>query len=70
MTEWRRFQAEFETSQSNFIEEVNQPPQEELIFENKVNELAISMAKLSKSQAELVTSQAEFVEETKAKVQF
>ena len=27
MAEWRRFQAEFETSQANFIEEVNQPPQ-------------------------------------------
>ena len=70
MAEWRRFQAEFETSQSNFMEEMNQPPQEELIFENEVAELAISMVELAKSRAELVSSQVEFLEETKAKVQF
>ena len=34
MAEWRRFQAEFETSQANFMEEVNQPPQKKLTFEN------------------------------------
>ena len=34
MAEWRKAQAEFETSQANFMEEVNQPPLEELIFEN------------------------------------
>ena len=44
MAEWRRFQDEFETSQDNFMEEMNQPPQEELIFEVEVDELAISMA--------------------------
>ena len=32
MAEWRRFQVEFETSQANFMEEMNQQPQEELIF--------------------------------------
>ena len=64
MDEWRRFQAEFETSQANFMEEVNQPPQEELIFENEVDEQAISMAKLAKARAELC------MEETKAIVQF
>ena len=26
VAEWRRFQVEFETSQSNFMEEMNQPP--------------------------------------------
>ena len=26
MAEWRRFQAEFTTSQAQFMEEVNQPP--------------------------------------------
>ena len=70
MAEWRRFQAEFETSQSNFMEKMNKPPQERLIFENEVDELAISMAELAKSQAKLVTSQEEFLEETKAQVQF
>ena len=49
MVEWRRFQAEFETSQANFMAEMNQPPQEELIFENEIDKLAISMAKLAKS---------------------
>ena len=53
MAEWRRFQAKFETSQANFMEEVNQPPQEELIFENEVNKLAISKAKLAKARVEL-----------------
>ena len=64
MAEWRRAQDEFETSQDNFMEEVNQPPQEELIFENEVDELAISMAKLAKTRVELC------MEETKANVQF
>ena len=40
------------------MEEVNQPPQEGLIFENEVDELAISMVELANSQAELFTSQA------------
>ena len=31
------------------MEEMNQPPQEELIFENEVDELAISMDELTKS---------------------
>ena len=62
--EWRRFQAEFEPFQANFMEEVNQPPQEELIFENEVDELAISMAELAKARAELC------MEETKANIQF
>ena len=57
-------QDEFETSQANFMEEVNQPPQEELIFENEVDELAISIAELTKTRAELC------MEETKANVQF
>ena len=64
MAEWRRFQVEFETSQSNFMEEVNQPPQEELIFENEVDEQAISMAKLTKTGVELC------MEETKINIQF
>ena len=46
------------------MEEMNQPPQEELIFENEVDELAISMAKLAKTRAELC------MEETNANVQF
>ena len=63
MAEWRRAQAEFETSQATFMEEVNQPPQE-LIFENEVGELAISMAEFPKTRVELC------MEETKANVQF
>ena len=70
LAEWGRFQVEFETSQVNFMENMNQPPQEELIFENEVDKLVISMAELAKSRAELVTCQAKFLEETKAKVQF
>ena len=31
------------------MEEMNQPPQEELIFENDVDDLAISMDELTKS---------------------
>ena len=57
-------QDEFETSQANIMGEVNQPPQEELIFENEVDELAISIAELAKTRAELC------MEETKANVQF
>ena len=48
MAEWRRFQAKFATSQAQFIEEVNQPPQDESIMENEVDELAISMVELAK----------------------
>ena len=44
------------------MEEMNQPPQEELIFENEVDELAISMAELAKTRAELC------MEETNANV--
>ena len=61
---WRRFQLECETFQANFMEEVNQPPQEELIFENEVDELSISMVELAKNRAELC------MEEIKASVQF
>ena len=64
MAEWRRAQAEFATSQAQFMEKVNQPPQEDLILENKVDELAISMVELAKSRTEL------FMQETKADVQF
>ena len=46
------------------MEEVNQPLQEELIFENEVDELAISMVELAKTRVELC------MEETKANVQF
>ena len=46
------------------MEEVNQPPQEELILENEVDEQVISMAELAKSRIEL------FVGETNANVQF
>ena len=46
------------------MKEMNQPLQEELIFENEVDELAISMAELAKTRAEL------YMEETKANVQF
>ena len=64
MAKWRRFQAKCETSQANFMEEVNQPPQEGLVFENEVDELAMSIAELAKTRAELC------MEETKANVQF
>ena len=64
MVEWIRAQAEFTTSQAQFMEEVNQPLQEELILENEVEELAISMAELAKSRTKL------FMEERKAIVQF
>ena len=46
------------------MEEVNRPPQEKLIFENEVDELAISMVELAKTIAELC------MEETKVNVQF
>ena len=46
------------------MKEMNQPPQEELIFENKLDELVISMAELAKARAKLC------MEETKANVQF
>ena len=64
MVEWRRAQAEFATSQAQFMEEVNQPPQEELILENEVNELTISMVELAKSRTKLL------LDETKANVQY
>ena len=63
MVELRRAQAGFETSQTNFMEKVNQPPLEKLIFKNEVDELAISMPELVKTRAELC------MEETKANVQ-
>ena len=62
MAKWRRAQAEFATSQTPFIEEVNQPPQEESIFENGMDVLAISRVNLAKSRPEF------FLEETKANV--
>ena len=64
MVEWRIAQAEFATSQAQFMDEVNQPPQEKLILENEVDELSISMVELAKSRTEL------FMKETKANVQF
>ena len=64
MAKWRRAEVEFETSQANFMEEVHQTPQDELIFENEVDELAISMAELDKTRDELC------MKETKANVQF
>ena len=64
MAKWRWAQGEFATSQAQFMEEVNQPPQEELILENEVDELVISMAELAKSRTELL------MEETKVNVQF
>ena len=62
MAEWRRAQAEFATSQTPFMEEANQPPQEELIFENGMDVLAISRVNLAKSRLEF------FMKETKANV--
>ena len=64
MDEWRKAQFEFETSQANFMEEVNQPPLEELIFENEVDEITISIAELAKTRAEIC------MEKRKANVKF
>ena len=63
MAKLKRAQAESAISQAQFVKEMNQPLQEELIFENEVDELAISMAELAKTRAELC------MDETKANVQ-
>ena len=64
IAELRRAQARPTTSLAQFMEEVNQPQQEELFLENEVDVLAISMAKLAKSRIEY------FMEETRANIQF
>ena len=46
------------------MEEVNQPQQEELLLENEVDVLAISMVELIKSRTKY------FMEETRASIQF
>ena len=64
MAELKRAHDEPAISQDQFMKEMNQLLQEELIMENEVDELAISMAELAKTKAELC------MEETKANVQF
>ena len=64
IVELKKVQAEFAIPLAKFIEEVNQPPREESMFENEVGVLAISMAKFANS----ITKS--FMEETKANVQF
>ena len=53
IAELRRVQAELTTSQAQFMEKVHTPSQEESKFESKVDELAITMAKLAKCGANL-----------------
>ena len=53
MAELKRAQAESIISQAQFIKEVNQPIQEELIFDNGVDELAFTMAKLANCGVDL-----------------
>ena len=46
--------AKLRRSQAQFMEEVNEPLQDESNSKSEVDELAITMAKLAKSRAELI----------------
>ena len=54
---------EMGNSQAHFMDEINQPLQEEPNLEDDIYELANLMVELDKSQAELVKSQVKFVDE-------
>ena len=56
--------AEMGNSQAHFMDEINQPLQEEPNLEDDICELANLMVELAKSQAELVKSQVKLVDET------
>ena len=58
--------AEMENSQVCFMDEINQPLQEEPNLEDDLDELANSVLEVAKSQAELVKSQVKFMDETRA----
>ena len=64
-----RSTAEMKNYQTPFIDEINQPLQEEPNIEVDMNELANSMVKLAKSQVELVKSQVKFGDETRESLQ-
>ena len=63
MAKPRRVQSELETSQAQFMNEVQTPSQEKSTFENGVDELAIIMTELATCEDKL------FMEKTRTNVQ-